>query len=162
MGNWIKEGTVIYTFNGETLGPEIALSTYILNELNIDPDGYVRATVRYKDPETGTIDRGLLAVPVFRQVTLADGTILEIAVEDLRWVVRVKDTPTQTNGLRAGDILLGETSTGIGFLSPEDIATAMDHLTTSLSETAIFEIRRDGTSAYVGDNRSCAKGVFIE
>lgn len=141
-GTWIKEGTTIYAFNGETLLPETPLSVSILNTMKIDPDGYVRATVRYKDPESGLIDRGLLAVPVFRQITLTDTTVLEARVRDLRWKIEVTETAAFSNGLEVGDILLGEKNSGIGFVTHDDLAEAISRLERSGLETARFEVRR--------------------
>jgi hypothetical protein len=141
-GVWIRAGATIYTFNSEPLLPDTPLSVSLLNSMNIDPDGYVRSTVRFKDPETGIIDRGLLAVPAFRQVTFADGTVLEVRVADLRWRLEVTQTGSAGNGLEVGDVLFGEKSTGIAFQKHEDLTAAMDLLASTGFETALFEVRR--------------------
>ncbi|MBT8414554.1 MAG: protein kinase [Boseongicola sp.] len=141
-GAWIKAGATIYTFNGEPLQPETPLSASILSTMNIDPDGFVRSTVRFKDPDTGIIDRGLLAVPVFRQVTLADDTVLEARVQDLRWQLRVTQPASAEDGLEVGDILLGEKSSGIAFQEHSDLTLAMKRLVDTGFDTATFEVRR--------------------
>lgn len=141
-GSWIKPGTTIYAFNGDQLPANTDISVLILSTLDIDPDGYARATVRYKDIDTGIIDRGLLAVPTFRQMTFADGTVLAASVRDLQWQIVVTESGPRTNGLAVDDILLGERSTGIAFVTHNDLAAAMDRLANGGFESALFEVRR--------------------
>ena len=50
-GAWIAEGVTIYSFNGESLLPNTDLNVHVLTNLTIDPDGYSRASVRYREPE---------------------------------------------------------------------------------------------------------------
>ncbi len=144
-GDWIAEGVTIFTLNGETLIPETPVSVHLLNTLSIDPDGYMRATVRYREPETGRIDRGLLAVPVVRQIALADGTQLEARVEDLAWQIRVSESGnTADGGVRPDDVLLRERVTGIEITSHEDLTTAFERLVDRNAASATFDARRGG------------------
>lgn len=107
-GDWIREGAVIYAFNGAPLRPNTALSSHILNALAVDPDGFTRSIVQYRDPELGTIDRGLLAVPVVRRVGLIDGTALEFRYQHPGWQVLVREPgASERNTLSTGDVVLG-------------------------------------------------------
>ncbi len=144
-GDWIAPGVTIFALNGETLTPGMPISVHLLNGLGIDPDGFTRATVRYREPETGRIDRGLLAVPVLRQIALADGTRLEARVEDLAWRVRVIEPgPAFASELVPGDILLRETQTAVEITSHEALARAFEQLLARGASTASFDIQRAG------------------
>ncbi|NNE81345.1 MAG: protein kinase [Silicimonas sp.] len=145
-GDWIKEGVVIYSFNGETLQPDTTLSTHILNALLIDPDGYARSTVRYRDPDSGTIDRGLIAVPAVRRIGLADGSIFEARMKDLNWLITVVEVGRAADGsLRAGDVLTKEMTTGVLLASHEDLAKALEQLVVRKVDTAQFAVLRNGS-----------------
>ena len=147
-GAWIKEGVVIYSFNGARLEPDTPISVHALNNLNIDPDGYMRASVRYRDPDTGTIDRGLLAVPVVREIGLADGTRLEARKVDLNWVLVVTEAAPGSN-LRIGDRLEAEQTSGVNLNGHEALAKALDRLVAVGAETATFSVTRDGSDVQV-------------
>ncbi|NNL18960.1 MAG: hypothetical protein HKP37_09500, partial [Boseongicola sp.] len=71
-----------------------------------------------------------------------DGTVLEARIQDLQWQIAVTESGVRDNGLQVGDVLLGEIATSTGFLPHTDLATAMDRLTSSGLETALFEVRR--------------------
>ena len=141
-GPWIEEGVVIYTYNGVSLSASASLSGQVLNNLQIDPDGYSRGSVRYREPATGRIDRGLLAVPVVREIGLADGTTLTAAVAGENWVITVATTAEGSN-LRAGDQLLQEVTTGIAITNHEDLTAAFDALVRVDADMAQFQILRD-------------------
>jgi tRNA A-37 threonylcarbamoyl transferase component Bud32 len=143
-GSWIAEDVVIYAFNGERLPEDMPLSAQILNSLVIDPDGYARATVRYREPASDTISLGLLAVPVVRVTGLADGTVLQTGMENLVWVTRVREAAPGTL-LREGDILVAEERTGTAFAGHEDISRALDALARARTETAEFTVLRAGS-----------------
>ena len=143
-GEWIDAGVTIYTFNGETLMPETPLSVHVLTSMNIDPDGYARATVRYQ-PDGGQIDRGLLAVPVVREIGLADGTTLEARMIDRAWTISVMSFGEGSEStLRVGDRLVQEVSTGIEIAGHEDLTRALDSLVASGIDTAQFNVIRSG------------------
>lgn len=144
-GEWIEEGVTIFAFNGDALSPEIPLSTYLLNALQIDPDGYARATIRYSEPSSGNIDRGLLAVPVVRKLRLADGTSLEARVVDLAWVVTVTSLGDGMQGtLQVGDVLVRELTSGTDIATPDDLDGALRALMLHKVGTAEFRVVRDG------------------
>ena len=144
-GTWIAEGATIYAINGETLNADTPFSGHVLNALSIDPDGYTRASVRYREANDGAIDRGLLAVPVVRTIGLADGTVLEARVVGREWQVTVADVPAGGKGtLLPGDILTSEASTGTDILGHEDIAKVLDRLAERQVGTAEFAVIRNG------------------
>jgi len=144
-GDWLAEGTVIYAFNGETLRAETDLSTHLLDALTVDPDGFVRATVRYRDAVTGRIDRGLLTVPVFRRIGLADGTLLDYRVIGDAWAVEVRETGGSGGEvLRPGDILLSERTTGIGIANEDALRAVFARLVEADADAARFVVERGG------------------
>ncbi len=142
-GDWIAEGVIIYSFNGERLAEDTSISVHFLESLHIDPDGYARATVRYRNPVEGILDRGLLAVPVVRELGLADGSLLEAHVIDRNWTLSVKKIG-RNNGLRVGDIVVGERSTGTVFASHEDLARSLNTLAAREIDVAELTVVRDG------------------
>ncbi len=143
-GDWIAEGVVIYSFNGERLIEGMPLSGHFLQTLAVDPDGYSRATVRYRNPDTGVIDRGLLSVPVVRQIGLADGSVIEAYMSNLVWVLEVVEIGAPDNGLAVGDILASEAVTGIDFSRPDDLSTALEALVSQDVKTAELTVLRNG------------------
>ncbi len=144
-GDWIAAGVTIYSFNGESLSPGLPISAHFLNELSIDPDGYARATVRYRDATTGIIDRGLLAVPIVRDITLLDGTELQTRVEGTAWTMRVTKTPeTSDNGLRVGDALMQELQSGVEISTHEDLTKVFERLMSVDASEAKFNVLREG------------------
>ncbi|MEL7027053.1 MAG: hypothetical protein AAGO57_07495, partial [Pseudomonadota bacterium] len=150
-GAWIAPDAMIYALNGETLRPGLTLSTQVLDSLIVDPDGYTRGSVRYRDPETGRIDRGLLAVPVVREIALADTTQLTYRTEDSKWVMRVKSAPSRTDdGLQPGDILISEQNTGIGIANEDALRAVFDRLVSGDVGTARFLVLRNGAERTVG------------
>ncbi|MEM9972050.1 MAG: hypothetical protein AAF762_13270, partial [Pseudomonadota bacterium] len=143
VGGWLRDGVIIYALNGEPLLPDMSFATHILQALRVDPDGYTRATVRYRDPVEGRIDRGLLAVPVVRTIGLVDGTQLEARVENLVGVVRVA-SPGPNADLREGDIIARELSTGTEISSHEDVDTFFNRLVAANAEEARLQVLRNG------------------
>lgn len=148
-GSWIEEGVIIYSLNGERLEADTPLNVHILRSLTIDPDGYARATVRYRNPTADILDRGLLAVPVVRQIGLADGSIIEARMVDMAWVLEVMAVGDTTNGLKIGDILTSEVGIGAEFSSPEALTATLEQLVKSQLETAVVSIVRDGSAQEV-------------
>ena len=146
-GDWVSEGTVIFTFNGETLREDLSLSGHILSHPKIDPDGFVRATVRYRAPDTGRIDRGLLAIPVTRQIALSDGTLMQARVEDMVWVTRVVDPGS--SDFHVGDRLVSELQTNVAIRTEVGIETVIDGLAATGAEFAEFQVIRNGETRVV-------------
>ena len=144
-GSWIVPGTEIFTVNDEPFSVERPFATLVLNAMVIDPDGYARTTVRYKNAETRRFERGLMAVPVVRRFGLADGTLLEARMADGTWATTVTEVAVTTEeGLQVGDVLLRETGTGVAFETVDAIEMAMAGLTGNGADTAKFAVLRDG------------------
>ena len=140
-GTWIAKGVTISAINGLPLQPGKTLADHFLLARAADTDGYMRATVRYRDPGTGESARGTLAVPLVRETLLSDGSVLVTAKENGSWVTRV-ETSGPNSTLREGDILLAEVFTAVAFKSHEDIAGALDALDRNGVERAEFNILR--------------------
>ncbi|MGB5870293.1 MAG: serine/threonine-protein kinase [Albidovulum sp.] len=146
VGSWLKEGTEIYTVNETPLSKNQPLEMQILNAMVVDPDGYTRVGIRYKDAASGRFDRALLAVPVVRKLGLADGTLLEVRMIDGNWATTVTEVPTDTDsGLKVGDILESEITTAQTVNTPDAIELVMSDLVRQTAEVAAFQIMRDGT-----------------
>ena len=143
-GDWIAEGVIIYSFNGDRLEADTPLNVHVLKSLTIDPDGYARATVRYRNPTADILDRGLLAVPVVREMGMADGTVIEARMIDLAWVMEVTALGEVANGLKVGDILTGEATTGNVFATPEALTETLEQLVSRRIETADLTVVRGG------------------
>lgn len=152
-GPWVREGTVIYAMNGERLKPGVALPTQLLDALVVDPDGYTRASVRYRDGATGRIDRGLLTIPVHRTLRLADQTLLAYRVVAGAWVVQVEQPGNlREDGLRTGDILVREINTNINITNQDALGAVFDQLVAAEIGTARFIVNRGGTEIEARSN----------
>ncbi len=145
-GAWINEDVVIYSFNGENLTPGTSLSAHILSDFAIDPDGFARASVRYRDPGSGSIERGLLAVPVVYRIGLADGTTVEASMSDLAW--RFEVTRSEST-LREGDVLTSELISGTEFSAPDTLAQSLATLVAADAASAAFSVLRQGSETTV-------------
>ncbi|MGB7261548.1 MAG: serine/threonine-protein kinase [Albidovulum sp.] len=149
-GDWIAVGTEIFTINGAPLEKGVAFETQLLNAMSVDPDGYTRATVRFKDALTGRFDRGLLAVPVVRKLALADGSLVEIQMIEKLWTAKITEVPASIdNGLKAGDVLIEETSKGVVFSTPDALETSLATLVKDQTGIAEFSVLRDGNKITV-------------
>jgi len=143
-GAWIGENVMIYAVNDEALPEGASLSGLLLDAMQIDPDGFTRATVRYREAgEDGRIERGLLAVPVVRRIGLSDGTLLTAQMQDATWVVTVTEAGPDTT-LIAGDALMQEVTTGADIDSHEALDRALGALTTAGLDEAKFNVLRGG------------------
>lgn len=150
-GDWIEKGVTIYAVNGEVLVPNTPFSGHILNALSVDPDGYSRATVRYREANDGDIDRGLLTVQVIREIALKDGTLLTASVRDLNWLVTVTAVSDQgaNSGFQVGDILVREHNSGRLIAGHDDLVAVFDTLVAGGRKDARFEVLRAGSSVRV-------------
>ncbi|MEL6643451.1 MAG: protein kinase [Pseudomonadota bacterium] len=144
-GAWIREETVIYTLNDQPLVPDTALSTLLLNNLQMDPDGFTRASVQYLDPAVGTIDRGLLAARVVRRVGLVDGTELDLGMRELEWQAQVRTVGAWSNNtLQEGDVILRATAIGSQISTLEDLELALERTQARGVTSVELEVLRAG------------------
>ncbi len=143
-GDWIAEGTIITHFAGEPLRPDTPLSIHVLDAMPTAVDGLIRAPVQYRDAVMGFAGAGELAVPVVREIALADGTVLETRKDGQSWTTSVRELGQSTTNLRAGDILISETETGRWFNGHGDVEAALNALSEAGTELASFTVLRSG------------------
>ncbi|WP_052272530.1 serine/threonine-protein kinase [Leisingera sp. ANG-M7] len=147
-GSWIAPGVEILTVNNQPLTADSPFASQLLTAMQIDPDGYTRASIRYKDAESKRFEMGLLAVPVVRRTGLNSGLQFEARMQDGAWVTSVSQQAAQgAADLQPGDVLLRETATGTTLTGAESLAEIMQALQDKDAATATFDILRDGAAA---------------
>ncbi|OBY26970.1 serine/threonine-protein kinase [Leisingera sp. JC1] len=147
-GSWIAPGVEILTVNNQPLTADSPFASQLLTAMQIDPDGYTRASIRYKGAESKRFEMGLLAVPVVRRTGLNSGLQFEARMQDGAWVTSVSQQAAQGSAdLQPGDVLLRETATGITLTEAESLAEIMQALQDKGAATATFDILRDGAAA---------------
>ncbi len=147
-GSWIAPGVEILTVNNQPLSAGSPFASQLLTAMQIDPDGYTRASVRYKDAESKRFEMGLLAVPVVRRTGLNSGLQFEARMQDGAWVTSVSQQAAQGSAdLQPGDVLLRETATGTALTGAESLAEILQGLQDKGAATATFDILRDGAAA---------------
>lgn len=114
IGDWVSRGAIIYTINGEPVTDSASFVTRILDDVTVDPDGYIRVAARYRANGSTRPLNGLLALPAIRFFGLENGiTLTANNADNGNWAVRVTRLPDGFAGdLRVGDILLSESTTG--------------------------------------------------
>ncbi|WP_282181879.1 protein kinase domain-containing protein [Aliiroseovarius marinus] len=114
IGDWVSRGAIIYTINGEPVTDSASFVTRILDDVTVDPDGYIRVAARYRANGSTRPLNGLLALPAIRFFGLENGiTLTANNADNGNWAVRVTRLPDGFAGdLRVGDILLSENTTG--------------------------------------------------
>ena len=145
-GNWISEGTMIYTINDTPLDGRQSFATQVLNNLKVDPDGFTRLAVRFKSDGSDRFERGLLAVPVLRQVGFANDLIAEIKCDAKSgtWVTTISNATATGGALQPGDILISESASGVALDGPDALDKALGALVAMNEPVASFRIERDG------------------
>ena len=144
-GDWIQEGTTIFSVNGNPVSRSQNVGALILRNLTVERDGMARASVRIKLPGDNQYNRVQLAVPVLRRTGLAGGLMSEARFVDDQWQVVVRDTGSAQTTLRAGDVILSETQTGTALDHADSLEDLIARLAASDQRTADFEILRNGT-----------------
>ncbi|SHE75459.1 serine/threonine protein kinase [Ruegeria intermedia] len=146
IGDWVARGAVIYTLNGEPIQDDVPLATQVLNNLQIDPDGYVRVAARYRAPGKTRPENGLLALPAIRSFGLTNGYgFTARAGGDTGWQTIVSDAPTEGAGtLQEGDILLREIHSGIEFTAADSLDQAVAELVADGQPEAKLAVSRNG------------------
>jgi serine/threonine protein kinase len=146
-GDWIREGTTIFSVNGNPVSPSQNVGALILRNLTVERDGMARASVRIKLPGDSQYNRVQLAVPVLRRVSLAGGLVTEARFEGDRWRVVVKATGSAPTTLREGDVILSETLTGTALVHADSLEDAVGRLASEGETVAQFEIERGGAKS---------------
>ncbi|WP_298905621.1 serine/threonine-protein kinase [uncultured Aliiroseovarius sp.] len=114
IGDWVSRGTVIFTINGDPVTSSASFVNRVLDDVKVDPDGYIRVAARYRKHGSALPVNGLLALPAIRFFGLENGvTLTSNTADNGNWTVRVTRLPEGFAGdLRVGDILLSEDTTG--------------------------------------------------
>ena len=145
--SWITKGAEIHIVNDTRLEDGVQLETYILNSMNLDPDGKTRASVMYKDAVTKRFERALLTVPIVRDIWLADGTQFHIRMDGDDWVAEVMNKGTMPgNELAVGDVISRETKTGIALNAPESMEQVFALAESKGLESLGFAVSRNGST----------------
>ncbi|OED50737.1 hypothetical protein AB838_00995 [Rhodobacteraceae bacterium (ex Bugula neritina AB1)] len=149
-GSWIAPGVDILTVNNHPLTADAPFASQMLTAMQIDPDGYTRASIRYRDAETKRFEMGLLALPVVRRTGMNSGLQFEARMQDGAWVTAVSQQAAQGSAdLQPGDILLRETATGTRLTEAESLAEIMQALKEQGAAEARFDILRGEETATV-------------
>jgi len=142
-GNWLARGLTIHTVNGVPLKETGSLASGVLRAMQVDPDGFARVVVGYRD-RAGADQVGLLTVKARRLIVLANGVTLQAAVSDGVWqtvVTNVTDPALTT--LVKGDVLFRDKTTEIAL----DAATSLEAILPQLVDRGIagteFSVIRD-------------------
>ncbi|SPF79225.1 Serine/threonine-protein kinase PknB [Aliiroseovarius pelagivivens] len=147
IGDWVARGAVIYTINGNPVTDNSSFAARILDNVKVDPDGYIRAAARYRPNSSARPLNGLLALPAVRTFGLENGVSLTASNADNgNWAVRVTRVPADyAEGLRPGDILLTETTTGQSIGAPEDLDRILETLVADgVSQARLTALREGG------------------
>lgn len=145
IGAWLSRGTAIYSVNNRAASANSSLASMVLSSLQIGRDGYTRAQVRYRAPGNARFLTGELALPVMQLIGLANGvTLTENGAEN--WQLKVTNAGNATgDGLRNGDILMREETTGASLMQRGALSAVLSSLIErgDVSE-ARFVVNRNG------------------
>ncbi|KUJ81244.1 serine/threonine protein kinase [Ruegeria profundi] len=147
IGDWVERGASIYTLNGEPFGEDASFAAQALDDLSIDPDGYIRVTARYRSLGQTRAQNGLLALPAFRMVGLENGYGFTVRnTEGEGWKTVVTTVPPEAKGdLQKGDILMSESQTSVAMDRPESIDAVLQTLVAEGQPHARLTVLRNGT-----------------
>jgi serine/threonine protein kinase len=142
-GDWLRQGVVIHSINGRPTPTASALTTGILNAMQVDPDGRARVVAEYTGSD-GDRKTGLLTVEAVRLVNLSNGVRVRTATVDGTWqsVVTGVAKPAMTS-LRQGDVLFRDKATGIPLDGPTSLETILGELVKAKATASEFSIVRD-------------------
>ncbi|WP_170525933.1 serine/threonine-protein kinase [Ruegeria arenilitoris] len=146
IGEWVQRGAAIYTLNGSPVRAGTTLAAQVLDNLQVDPDGYIRVAARYRPIGQTRAQNGLLALPAIREFGLANGYSFEARGADLpEWQTVVAGAPAATaGGLQTGDILVRETVSGTEMIAADSLDTALNALVSENKPEARLVVLRNG------------------
>jgi len=145
IGDWVKRGATIFTLNGEPVRDDATLAAQVLDNLSVDPDGYIRAAARYRSLGQTRPENGLLALPAIRKFGLVNGFAFSSRhTGNAGWQTTVTAVPENAGGLQKGDILLRETHTGTDLTEADSLDKALLALTTESRPEARLIVLRNG------------------
>ncbi|WP_170384548.1 serine/threonine protein kinase [Ruegeria atlantica] len=146
IGEWVKRGVAIYTFNGEPVRENTSFAAQVLDELSVDPDGYIRVTARYRPLGKTLAQNGLLALPAIRMVGLENGYGFTVRNENGQgWSTVVTSIPADAaSTLQKGDVLLRETQTGSAIENQKSLDEMLEALVAEKQSQAHLTVLRNG------------------
>ncbi|UWR09333.1 serine/threonine protein kinase [Ruegeria sp. B32] len=147
IGEWVQRGAAIYTLNGSPVRAGTTLAAQVLDNLQVDPDGFIRVAARYRPIGQTRAQNGLLALPAIREFGLANGYSFEARGADLpEWQTVVAGAPAATaGGLQTGDILVRETVSGTEMIAADSLDTALNALVSENKPEARLVVLRNGS-----------------
>ncbi|CUJ99412.1 Serine/threonine-protein kinase pkn6 [Ruegeria denitrificans] len=147
VGEWVQRGAAIYTLNGKPIRENASFAAQVLDELSVDPDGYIRVTARYRTLGNTLAQNGLLALPAIRMVGLENGYGFNVRNENGQgWKTVVTTVPTDAAGnLRKGDVLVSEAPTTAVLNERESLDTLLRTLVSDNQSQARLTVLRNGT-----------------
>lgn len=151
IGDWVSRGAVIYTINGEPVTDSATFVTRILDDVKVDPDGFIRVAARYRANGSARPLNGLLALPAIRFFGLENGvTLTAHNADNGKWAVRVTRLPADyADGLRVDDILLSEGTTGQQIDAIESFDRILETLVADGVSQARLTVLRNGGQVQV-------------
>ncbi|WP_298850173.1 protein kinase [uncultured Ruegeria sp.] len=146
IGDWVQRGAVIFTLNGKPVRQDAPFAAQVLDNLNVDSDGFTRVAARYRPLGQTRAQNGLLALPVMRSVGLENGYAFTVSSDgDGGWQTKVNAVPVEAAGnLQKGDVLLSEDQTGATFDSSESLDETLAALVSNEQPEANLTVLRNG------------------
>ncbi|WP_299898129.1 serine/threonine protein kinase [uncultured Ruegeria sp.] len=146
IGDWVQRGAVIYTLNGKPVRQDVPFAAQVLDNLNVDVDGYTRVAARYRPLGQTRAQNGLLALPAMRSVGLENGYSFTVSADgNGGWQTRVKAVPADVAGsLQKDDILLNESQSGTTFDGSESLDEMLAALVSNEQTDANLTVLRNG------------------
>ncbi|MBO9446859.1 serine/threonine-protein kinase [Ruegeria sp. R14_0] len=146
VGEWVARGATIFTLNGRPVQADMTFAAQVLNEMNIDPDGYIRVSARYRPLGETRPQNGLLALPAMRVVGLENGYVFTVQnANSTGWQTVVSSVPPSAQGdLQKGDVLVSEATTGTALDGSESLDALTAALVSEDQPLARFNVLRSG------------------
>jgi serine/threonine protein kinase len=149
IGDWVQRGATIFTLNGKPVRDDASFAAQVLENLQVDPDGYLRVAARYRPLGETRAQNGLLALPAFRTIGLENGYGFSVNGNGAGgWQTVVTEVPEGASGsLQTGDVLVSEAETGLAFEGPESLDAVLAQLVSGEQPQARFAVLRNGADA---------------
>ncbi len=149
IGDWVQRGATIFTLNGKPVRDDASFAAQVLENLQVDPDGYLRVAARYRPLGETRAQNGLLALPAFRTIGLENGYGFSVNGNGAGgWQTVVTEVPEGASGsLQTGDVLVSEAETGLAFEGPESLDAVLAQLVSGEQPQAQFAVSRNGADA---------------
>ncbi len=146
IGEWVQRGAAIYTLNGNPVRGDLSFAAQVLDNVNVDPDGYIRVAARYRPFGEKRAQNGLLALPAVRMFGLQNGTSFAARnMGEAGWQIIVDQAGNEgPEVLKRGDVLLIETSTETPIEGPESLDEVLTKLGSEGKSEAHLTVLRNG------------------